>query len=76
MVKMNVDTDTQYWFTQPILKHMIENQAVLTHSGDQMADKKKFDPRAYLKKGEENMAKRVAQACQDLKSTGKTIFGK
>jgi len=76
VVKMNVDTDTQYWFTQPILKHMVENQADLTHSEEKMADKKKFDPRSYLKKAEENMSKRVAQACQDLKSTGKTIFGK
>ena len=76
VVKMNVDTDTQYWFTQPILKHMVENQADLTHTAEKMADKKKFDPRSYLKKAEENMAKRVAQACQDLKSTGQTIFGK
>jgi fructose-bisphosphate aldolase class II len=76
VVKMNVDTDTQYWFTQPIKQHMIENAEELTHKGDQMANKKKFDPRSYMKKGEEGMAKRVTQACSDLKSTGKTIFGK
>jgi fructose-bisphosphate aldolase class II len=76
VVKMNVDTDTQYWFTQPIKTHMIDNAAVLTHRGDEMADKKKFDPRSYMKKAEENMAKRVQQACDDLKSTGKTIYGK
>jgi len=76
VVKMNVDTDTQYWFTQPIKTHMIENADELTHKGDQMANKKKFDPRVYLKKAEENMGKRVQQACDDLKSTGKTLFGK
>jgi len=76
VVKMNVDTDTQYHFTQPIKKHMIDNAAELTHSGDQMANKKKFDPRSYLKAGEESMAARVAQACKDLKSDGKSIFGK
>ncbi|MBU0984588.1 MAG: class II fructose-bisphosphate aldolase [candidate division Zixibacteria bacterium] len=76
VVKMNVDTDTQYWFTQPVKAHMIENAAELTHDGDNMANKKKFDPRSYMKKAEENMAKRVQQACDDLKSTGKTLFGK
>ena len=76
VVKMNVDTDTQYYFTQPILHHMIENQSELTHTDEQMANKKKFDPRSYLKKAEENMAARVGQACKDLKSEGKSIFGK
>jgi fructose-bisphosphate aldolase class II len=76
VIKMNVDTDTQYHFTQPILKHMVENQADLTHSEEKMADKKKFDPRSYLKAAEKGMAARVAQACKDLKSEGRTIFGK
>jgi len=76
VVKMNVDTDTQYYFTQPIVKHMVENQGELTHTTEKMANKKKFDPRSYLKKAEENMASRVAQACKDLKSNGKSIFGK
>jgi len=76
VVKMNVDTDTQYHFTQPILKHMVENQKDLTHSEEKMADKKKFDPRAYLKLAEKEMAARVTQACKDLKSDGKTLFGK
>lgn len=74
VIKMNVDTDTQYWFTQPVKEHMIENADELTHRGDQMANKKKFDPRVYLKKAEENMAKRVSQACEDLKSKGRSIF--
>ena len=76
VVKMNVDTDTQYYFTQPIVRHMVDNQAELTHTKEQMANKKKFDPRSYLKKAEENMASRVAQACKDLKSDGKSIFGR
>ncbi len=74
VVKMNVDTDTQYWFTQGVAEHVDENRAELTHHGDDVANKKKFDPRVYLKRAEESMAKRVGQACQDLKSTGKTIF--
>ena len=55
---------------------MIENASELTHDGDNVANKKKFDPRSYLKKAEANMAERVVQACKDLKSEGKSIFGK
>jgi fructose-bisphosphate aldolase class II len=75
VIKMNVDTDTQYHFTEAIVAHVDEFRKVLTHEGDEVADKKKFDPRSYLKKAEENMAKRVSQACNDLKSEGRTIFG-
>lgn len=74
VIKMNVDTDAQYWFTEAVVKHVDENRARLTHTADEMADKKKFDPRSYLKKAEENMAKRVTQACKDLKSEGRSIF--
>jgi len=74
VIKMNVDTDTQYHFTQGVVAHVDANRAVLTHTKDEMADKKKFDPRTYLKKAEEMMAKRVETACKDLKSDGKTLF--
>jgi fructose/tagatose bisphosphate aldolase len=42
-------------------------------SGVQVYEKL-YDPRAYLKAAEASMAKRVSQACDDLKSTGKTLF--
>jgi fructose-bisphosphate aldolase class II len=74
VVKMNVDTDTQYHFTLGIVEHFDKNRKELTHTADEMANKKKFDPRSYLKKAEESMAKRVTQACDDLKSTGKTLY--
>jgi fructose-bisphosphate aldolase, class II len=74
VVKMNVDTDTQYAFTEAIVAHVDKNRARLTHTKDDVADKKLFDPRSYLKKAEESMAARVTKACQDLKSEGKTIF--
>jgi len=74
VIKMNVDTDTQYHFTQGVVEHVDANRAELTHTKDNVANKKKFDPRSYLKKAEESMAKRVAQACDDLKSTGKSIY--
>ena len=73
VVKMNVDTDTQYAFTRPIVDHMMTNyEGVLKIEGE-VGNKKVYDPRSYLKKAEENMAKRIQRACEDLKSAGKSV---
>ena len=70
VVKMNVDTDTQYAFTRPIADWMLKNYAgVLKVDGD-VGNKKLYDPRAYGKAAEAGMAARVTQACEDLRSTG------
>lgn len=76
VVKMNVDTDTQYAFTRPIADHMLKNYDGVMMIDGEVGNKKAYDPRSYLKKGEENMAKRVARACDDLLSTGKSLCGK
>ena len=74
VVKMNVDTDTQYAFTRPIADHMLRHyDGVLKVDGD-VGVKKQYDPRSYLKAAETAMAERVAQACEDLRSSGKSIF--
>jgi fructose-bisphosphate aldolase class II len=39
-----------------------------------VGNKKKYDPRSYLKKAEEAMAARVSETCDDLESTGKTLL--
>src|SRR6202011_6063563 len=71
VVKMNIDTDTQYTFTRPIADHMFKNyDGVLKVDGD-VGNKKAYDPRSYGKAGEESMAARVAHACEDLMSAGK-----
>lgn len=75
VIKMNVDTDTQYAFTRPIVAHIMKNYDGVLMIDGEVGDKKAYDPRAYLKKGEEGMAKRVARACEDLLSSGKTLFG-
>lgn len=75
VVKMNIDTDTQYAFTRPIADHMFRNYDGVLMVDGEIGDKKSYDPRAYLKKAEEGMSKRLAQACDDLLSTGKTLFG-
>jgi fructose-bisphosphate aldolase, class II len=73
VVKMNVDTDTQYAFTRPIADHMFVNYAgVLKVDGD-VGNKKQYDPRAYGKAAEAGMAARVVEACNDLRSAGTTL---
>jgi fructose-bisphosphate aldolase, class II len=70
VVKMNVDTDTQYAFTRPIAGHMFTNyDGVLKVDGD-VGSKKAYDPRSYGKAGEAGMAARVTHACEDLLSAG------
>ncbi|MBN1378018.1 MAG: class II fructose-bisphosphate aldolase [Gammaproteobacteria bacterium] len=74
VVKMNVDTDTQYAFTRPVVDHIMKNYDGVLKIEGEVGNKKVYDPRSYLKAAEKNMAARVEQACNDLKSTGKTIF--
>ncbi len=76
VVKMNIDTDTQYAFTRPIVTHLCENiEGVLKIDGE-VGNKKHYDPRSYLKKAEISLCNRLKEAADDLRSTGQTIFGK
>lgn len=75
VVKMNIDTDTQYAFTRPIADHMFKNYSGVLKVDGEMGEKKSYDPRGYLKAAEIGMAARMGQACDDLLSTGKSIFG-
>ncbi len=73
VVKMNVDTDTQYAFTRPIADHMFKNYDGVLKVDAEVGVKAVYDPRSYLKKGQKGMAARVVEACQDLRSTGSHI---
>ncbi|ABK99465.1 fructose-bisphosphate aldolase [Pelobacter propionicus DSM 2379] len=74
VVKMNIDTDTQYAFTRPIAGHMFSHyDGVLKVDGD-MGDKKAYDPRTYLALAETAMAERVKRAVSDLRGTNSTLF--
>lgn len=75
VVKMNIDTDTQYAFTRPIADHMFKNYDGVLKVDDEVGNKKVYDPRSYLKAAEKGVADRMGRACDDLHSTGKTIFG-
>src|SRR5229473_6746630 len=68
VVKMNVDTDTQYAFTRPVAAHMFTNYDGVLKVDGEVGSKKAYDPRTWGKAGEANMAARVTQACQDLLS--------
>jgi fructose-bisphosphate aldolase, class II len=73
VVKMNIDTDTQYHFTRPIVDHMMKNYSgVLKVDGD-VGEKKAYDPRTWGKAAEAGMAARVVRACQDLRSAGTSL---
>ena len=73
VIKMNVDTDTQYAFTRPVVDHMFKNyDGVLKIDGD-VGNKKTYDPRAWGKLAEASMAARIVEACQQLGSAGKKL---
>ena len=73
VVKMNIDTDTQYAFTRPVADHMFKHyDGVLKVDGD-VGNKKTYDPRSWGKAAEQGMAQRVTRACEDLLSTGKKL---
>jgi len=73
VVKMNIDTDTQYAFTRPAAGHMFTNyDGVLKVDGD-VGNKKAYDPRAWGKIAEAGMSKRVVEACEDLRSAGTSL---
>ena len=74
VIKMNVDTDTQYAFTRPVAAHICENVEGVFKIDGEIGNKKVYDPRSYLKKAEKAMAERVGQACDDLLSVDKTII--
>ena len=73
VIKMNIDTDTQYAYTRPVVDHMFRNyDGVLKVDGD-VGNKKAYDPRAWGKSAEAGMAARIVEACQQLRSAGKSI---
>lgn len=74
VVKMNIDTDTQYAFTRPIAGHMFSHYDGVLRVDGEMGDKKAYDPRTYMALAETAMAERVKRAVTDLRGTGTTMF--
>jgi fructose-bisphosphate aldolase class II len=68
---MNIDTDMQWAFWQGILDYYKTNEAFLqgqigNPDGDDKPNKKYYDPRVWLRKGEEEFVKRLTGAFEDL----------
>jgi fructose-bisphosphate aldolase class II len=73
VVKMNIDTDTQYAFTRSIAGHMLSNYDKVLKVDGEVGDKKAYDPRAWGKVAEADMAKRVVLATHELGSASKSM---
>lgn len=73
VVKMNIDTDTQYAFTRSVAGFMFQNYDGVLKVDGEVGNKKAYDPRAWGKIAESAMAARVAEATRQLGSAGKSL---
>ncbi|MDQ7879883.1 class II fructose-bisphosphate aldolase [Microbacterium sp. QXD-8] len=73
VVKMNIDTDTQYAFTRSVAGFMFQNYDGVLKVDGEVGNKKAYDPRAWGKIAESAMAARVVEATQQLGSAGKSL---
>ncbi len=73
VIKMNIDTDTQYAFTRPVADYMFKNYDGVLKIDGEVGNKKQYDPRAYGRAAETAMAARIVEAAQQLGSAGKSV---
>ncbi len=73
VVKMNIDTDTQYAFTRAVAGHMFRHYDEVLKIDGEVGNKKMYDPRSWGKEAEDSMAARVVEACEQLGSAGKAL---
>jgi fructose-bisphosphate aldolase, class II len=73
VVKVNLDSETQYAFSREAAEHMINHRDGVLATEPALGDKRAYDPRAWGAKAETAMAERVRQACEQLGSAGRSI---
>ncbi|QIK62803.1 class II fructose-bisphosphate aldolase [Leucobacter viscericola] len=73
VIKMNIDTDTQYAFTRPVADFILKNYDGVLKIDGEVGNKKMYDPRAYGKAAENGMAARIVEAAQQLGSAGRSV---
>lgn len=73
VIKMNIDTDTQYAFTRPVAEHMFRNYDGVLKVDGEVGNKKLYDPRSWGKAAETAMAARIVQAAENLQSAGQKL---
>jgi len=74
--KMNIDTDTQFAFSEKVGAYVKENMRAFEYQidpEDGTPYKKQYDPRQYLRRGEQGVVDRLLEACEDLGSSGRSI---
>lgn len=76
VIKMNIDTDTQYAYARPVVNHMFKNYDEVLKVEAEVGNKKKYDPRVWLASAETGMTDRVRQAIVDLKAEGTSLTAK
>jgi len=70
---MNIDTDTQYAFSRPVVEHMFKNYDGMLKIDGEVGNKKMYDPRSWGKKAGAGMAARIVEACEQLGSKGTSV---
>ena len=73
VVKMNIDTDTQYAFSRAVAGHMFSHYDAVLKIDGEMGDKRCYDPRSWGRAAESSMAARVVEACRELGSAGRAL---
>ena len=76
VIKMNIDTDMQWAFWEGVLGYYKKNEAYLqgqlgNPEGAEKPNKKYYDPRVWLRKGQDNFVKRLEEAFTDLNCIGR-----
>ncbi len=79
IIKMNIDTDTQWAYCEPVRRYMDEKHEYLmgqigNPEGEDKPNKKHIDPRMWLMKGEDGVTERLIEAFKDLNSFNKFTF--
>ena len=74
VIKMNVDTDTQYAYTRPIVNHIMTNYDKVLKVEGEVGSKKHYDPRTWMKLAEAEMTERIHQSILDLKADGTSLL--
>ena len=74
VVKMNIDTDTQYAFTRALADHFFKNYDGVLKLDGEVGNKNHYDPRSYLALGEAALAERVKRAVKELKGAGTSMM--
>lgn len=74
VIKMNVDTDTQYAYCRPVVAHCFENYDQVLKVEGEVGNKKFYDPRVWSKKAENGMKDRIKQSVSDLKAQNTSLL--